>query len=127
MSKLGLASLILVLALPAAAQTPQPTPPEPQPPAPSPAPAPPEKPKVKRFFFGGGVGLSFGDVDSLELSRMVGMQVVPGFDVGLQPFYRWVKDTRYSPDIETSDYGASIFARFLVIRSFYLEADYQYT
>ena len=123
------AALFLGIALPAAAQAPEPTPPQPAPPPPTQetAPPPPPKPHVNRFFFGGGVGLSFGDVDYFEISPMIGVRVIPRFDVGLQPFYRWVKDTRYSPDLETYDYGASLFARFRVISSFYVEADYQYT
>ena len=138
MKPLIAAALLLAVALPAAAQSPEPPPPEPQPqappqpPAPQPAPtpaetAPPPKHHVNRFFFGGGVGLSFGDVNYFEISPMIGVRVLPRFDVGVQPFYRWVKDTRYSPDLETYDYGASLFARVRVISSFYVEADYQYT
>jgi opacity protein-like surface antigen len=123
------AALLLAVALPAAAQSPEPAPPQPQPetPAPETAPRPAPKHHTNRFFFGGGVGLAFGEVDYFELSPMIGVRVIPRFDVGFQPFYRWVKDTRYSPDVETSDYGASLFARFRVISSFYVEADYQYT
>jgi opacity protein-like surface antigen len=130
MKRAALAALILAVALPAAAQSPDPAPPQPVPPTPVPqetAPPPAPKHKTNRFFVGGGVGLAFGDVDYFEISPMIGVRVIPRFDVGLQPFYRWVKDTRYSPDLETSDYGASLFARFRVISSFYVEADYQYT
>jgi len=80
-----------------------------------------------RFFFGGGVGAAFGEVDYFEIAPLVGMQVVPRLDLGLQPFYRWTNDGRYSPSIESTDYGARLFARVRIIAGFFAEADYQYT
>jgi hypothetical protein len=98
------AGLVLVLALPVFAQTPDPTPP----PAPEKEPAPPMR---DRWFFGGGVGAAFGSVDYLEIAPLVGVRVVPRLDLGLQPFFRWTNDGRYSPSVETSDYGTRLFAR----------------
>jgi len=127
----ALALIALLVVAPAFAQTqepPPPTTPAPQEPAPPPPLA--EKPHssmASRFFFGGGVGASFGTVDYVEVSPMVGFRVVPRFDVGFQPFYRWSDDGRYSPSIETSDYGASVFARFRIIAGFFAETDYQVT
>ena len=113
-----LAALVVATALPAMAQTPDPEPPVPEPPKP---------PVADRFFFGGGIGLSFGTVDYLELAPMVGVRVVPKLDLGLQPFYRWRNDGRYEPDLETTDYGASLFLRYRVIANFFLQAGYEYT
>jgi len=123
MKKPALVLLSILIALPLFAQTPE---------EPAPAPPPPsaEKPKTPighRFFFGGGVGASFGDVDYVEVAPMVGFKVVPRFDLGLQPFYRWTDDGRYSPSVATSDYGATLFARVRVVAGFFVEADYQYT
>lgn len=125
MSKSFVAGLVFLLALsasalPAFAQTPESTPP----PEPEKEPAPPMQ---HRWFFGGGVGAAFGDVDYFEIAPLVGMHVVPRVDLGLQPFYRWTNDSRYAPSVESSDYGARLFARFRVVSSFFLEADYQYT
>jgi hypothetical protein len=53
--------------------------------------------------------------------------VVPRVDLGLQPFYRWTDDGRYSPSVSTTDYGASLFARVRVVAGFFVEADYQHT
>jgi hypothetical protein len=136
MKKLSMAVLALSFALPVLAQTPDPQSPDPVPqptPAPgtpAPAPPPPEKPKSsgpQRWFFGGGVGASFGDVDYVEIAPLVGVKVLPRFDLGLQPFYRWIDDGRYSPSITTNDYGATLFARVRVFAGFFVEGDYQYT
>jgi hypothetical protein len=122
MKRLAVYLLVLVIALPALAQTPEPTP--------APPPPPPPQPKqkswfVSHLFVGGGVGASFGDVDYVEVAPMVGLHVIPRFDVGVQPFYQW---TEYSsPSIETTDYGARLFARVRIWGGLFAEADYEYT
>jgi hypothetical protein len=129
----SLAGLVLSFALPAFAQTSDPPADPPTTPAPA-APKAKSEPSDEasrsmkdRFFFGGGVGAAFGDVDYFEIAPLVGFQVVPRLDLGLQPFYRWTNDGRYSPSIESTDYGARLFARVRIIAGFFAEADYQYT
>jgi hypothetical protein len=129
MKKLSIAILALTFALPLFAQTPDPQP-TPAPEAPVPSPPPPAKPRssaLQRFFFGGGVGASFGDVDYIEIAPLVGFKVLPRFDLGLQPFYRWIDDGRYSPSVTTSDYGATLFARVRVVAGFFVEGDAQFS
>ena len=96
--------------------------PPPQPP-PQPPPEAPKQPWTKKLFVGGSAGLSFGsDVDSIVLAPLVGYKVVPRFDVGAQPFYRYAKYKVYDPDVKTNDYGIDLFARFHVVAGFFLEA-----
>ena len=128
---------MLSAALSAWAQTPPPVPPPtpaPAPtPAPTPAPAPQEAPPPpqhagpSKWFVGGGVGATFGTVDTISIAPLIGYHVIPRFDVGTQLFYQWVNDGRYSPTFESSSYGATLFARFRVWRALFLEGDYQYT
>jgi hypothetical protein len=125
MKTLWIGAAVPTFALPLFAQT-DPPPPDPVP-EPTPAPAKQKSPVLKRFFFGGGVGASFGDVDYIEVAPLVGFKVLPRFDLGLQPFYRWIDDGRYSPSVTTSDYGATLFARVRVIAGFFVEGDYQFT
>ena len=127
MKKLSLAAAALAFALPLYAQTSDPPSPDP---VPQPTPAPettPKSPVLHRFFFGGGVGASFGDVDYIEVAPLVGFKVLPRFDLGVQPFYRWIDDGRYSPSVTTSDYGATLFARVRVWAGLFVEGDYQFT
>ena len=115
------AGFAVALACPALAQTPGQAP-EPKEEAESSAP-----PMKDRFFFGGGVGAAFGTVDYFEIAPLIGMRVAPRVDLGLQPFYRWTNDGRYSPSVESTDYGARLFTRVRIVSSFFAEADYQYT
>ncbi len=117
MKKLPLAAAVLALALPAFAQAPEPEVP----------PAKPRSSMKNKFFVGGGVGLAFGTVDYLEIAPLLGFRVAPRVDLGLQPFYRWINDGRYSPSLETTDYGARLFARVRIVARFFAEADYQFT
>jgi hypothetical protein len=79
-----------------------------------------------RFFYGGSVGLAFGDVDYYELAPMVGIQVNRRFSTGLRLLYRHRQDNRYDPSLSTDDYGATIFGRFHLTPRFYLQAEYEY-
>ena len=125
MNRPAFAALVFAFALPAFAQTPEPTPaPTTPPPESEEKPAPTMK---DRFFFGGGVGATFGSVDYIEIAPLFGLKIVPRVELGFQPFYRWTNDGRYSPSVEYTDYGARIFSRFRIVSNFFLEADYQFT
>jgi hypothetical protein len=121
-----LAALIFTFALPAMAQTP-PVDPEAPPTAAPPAAVEEKPPFKKRIFIGGGVAAGFGTIEYVSLAPMVGFHVVPRLDLGIQPYYSWTHDGRYSPSVSTSDYGCSLFARVPIFRGLFAEADYQYT
>lgn len=93
---------------------------------PEPAPAPPaeeEKPSVKdKLFVGGGVGLSFGTVDYVSISPLVGFHVAPRFDLAIQPFYSYTKDSRYDPEFSATNYGADLLGRVRIVQNFFAEA-----
>jgi hypothetical protein len=118
MRKFVVPALALALALPVMAQTSEEPPPEPP---------PPKRSMKGRWFVGGGIGASFGTVDSIALAPLIGFHVVPRFDVGTQLYYRWVNDGRYSPSVTTNDYGVTLFARARVVAQLFLEANYQFT
>lgn len=115
-----LSTLLVAATLPVAAQTTEPL-------TAAPPVAVEEKtPFIQRMFFGGGIGAAFGTVDYVSISPLVGFHVVPRLDLGIQPFYSWTKDGRYSPSVSTTDYGAGVFARVPIYRGLFAEADYQY-
>ena len=79
-----------------------------------------------KWFYGGGIGATFGDVQYFEISPMVGMNINPRTAVGVSLLYRYRKDTRYKEDLSTNDYGATLFGRFHLTPNFYLQAEYEY-
>ncbi len=105
------------------------TQPSPQPPPPPQAEAStqsPAPPAIQRWFFGGGIGASFGDVEYVEVAPLVGYRIRPWMSTGVGAFWRHRSDGRYSPSIDTNDYGGSVFAEALVARPVFIHAEYEY-
>lgn len=91
--------------------------------APSAAPA---KTWKDTMFFGGGVGLGFGDVDYVSLEPLLGWHLNPKFAVGVSPMYRWTSDSRYPDTVNTTDYGIRAFAQYYPVPQFFGEVEYEY-
>jgi hypothetical protein len=79
-----------------------------------------------KFFVGGGVGLSFGDVDYVEIAPIVGYRPVPQFDFGIGLTYRWSNYSWYGRDLSTNDYGFTLFADYYVWRGLFARGEYEY-
>src|SRR5262245_3079449 len=99
--------------------------------APGGAPAPPSKPAPKppppsRLFWGGGLGLSFGDVDYVSVNPWLGYWFHPRVAGGVGFEYVYRNDKRTSPDLSTTDYGGSVFTRVTVARDLFVGAEYEY-
>src|SRR5262245_45657526 len=91
---------------------------------------PPSKPDhpawTSRLFYGGGLGLSFGSVESVYIAPLVGYHVVPRFDVGVQPFYLYANNKVYTESVKTNDYGADLLARVRLFRGVFVEGRYEW-
>jgi opacity protein-like surface antigen len=77
-------------------------------------------------FYGGGIGLSFGTIDFIEIAPMIGVQVTDEFSTGISLLYRYRNDSRYSPSLSTNDYGGSIFARYHFLPNLFAQTEYEY-
>jgi len=94
---------------------------------PAPPPAPPKQRFRDRLYYGGNLGLSFGDVTYVDLAPYVGVNFGHNVSGGLGVFYAYREDNRYDPDLSTNDWGASLFARYRPARQFFLQAAYSWT
>jgi len=79
------------------------------------------------LFYGGYVGLSFGSVQYVELSPMVGYRFSPKFGAGVGLLYRYREDNRYEQSVSLTDYGGNIFARYHLGYGVFAQAEYDYT
>jgi hypothetical protein len=80
-----------------------------------------------RWWFGGGMGLSFGgDVRYLAVEPMAGYRVTKNTTLGAGLIYRQREDERVKPTFRTSDYGGSVFVRYHVIPRMFLQGEYEY-
>ena len=77
-------------------------------------------------FYGGGIGLSFGTIDYIEIAPMIGIQVTDEFSTGINLLYRYRDDSRYSPSLSTNDYGGGLFARYRFLPNLFAQTEYEY-
>lgn len=75
------------------------------------------------WFYGGGIGANFAtDKSYFELSPMIGRRLGNSFSAGLGASYRYTNDKRVEPKTTSHDYGLTIFGRYSVTNSLFLEA-----
>ncbi|OQX78482.1 MAG: hypothetical protein B6D61_05375 [Bacteroidetes bacterium 4484_249] len=88
-----------------------------------------EKPKKEKkstgnkIFFGGSVGLSFGNYTRIALYPQLGYRFTPKLSGGVEVGYEYIKDNRYTSNYETYNYGASIFGRYRLIPQLYFHVE----
>ncbi|HNQ13780.1 MAG TPA: hypothetical protein PKH65_10010 [Bacteroidia bacterium] len=85
-----------------------------------------EKSKIPikdRIYFGGNLGLQFGNYTLIELSPLVGYRFTERFSSGLGLTYMYydVKDLDYSTNI----YGGRVFSRFSITESIFAHSEYE--
>jgi hypothetical protein len=83
-------------------------------------------PGSSNVFFGGSFGLAFGDVDYIEVAPLVGAWLSPQVSIGGSLIYRYRNDDRYRESLSTSDYGGSVFGRYLIWNPLFVHAEVEY-
>jgi hypothetical protein len=81
---------------------------------------------ASKLFVGGRLGLSFGDVDYIEIAPLVGTWLNPRLSVGGSLIFRYRNDDRYPESLSTTDYGASAFGEYFVWDPIFLHAEVEY-
>jgi hypothetical protein len=80
------------------------------------------------LFFGGGLGLQFGNMTLIDISPMVGYKITPRIGIGVGPTYKYYgyKDKlNPSYDFKTNVYGGSIFSRIILYENIFAHAEYE--
>jgi len=83
-------------------------------------------PTESETYYGGELGLRFGDYFSVSIVPMIGYKVTAKFHVGGKIGYSYVNDKRYDTKITSHNYGASVFSRYLVLPQLYAHAEFVY-
>jgi len=83
------------------------------------------------LFYGGNLGLQFGNVTLVDISPLIGYKINPRVGIGLSPTYKYFAYKSYyyyydSPDLKTNVFGASIFGRVIVYENLFAHAEYEY-
>jgi hypothetical protein len=77
-------------------------------------------------YYGGTVGLSFGNYFRINVAPMVGFRCSPKASVGVKVAYEYIRDNRYEPTLTASNYGGSFFARYRLHPKLYAHAEFAY-
>ncbi len=78
-----------------------------------------------KLTLGGNFGLSFGNIDFVDISPRVGYRISERFTTGLGVIFRYRNDKRFSPNLETQDYGGSLFGTYRIVAPFFLMAEFE--
>ncbi|GAF90444.1 unnamed protein product [marine sediment metagenome] len=84
------------------------------------------KSQPSKVYYGGELGLGFGDYFRISVMPLIGYKVTPQFSVGGKVGYAYGKDKRYSTTIESHNYGGSIFARYRFVQRLYAHTEFVY-
>lgn len=84
------------------------------------------RPFKDRIWFGGGLGLNFGNVTAIQIEPLVGYKVDKKgkLSVGTGITYWYFSDSRYVPRVEYNAYGYRLFTRYRVIPQAYLHSEF---
>ncbi len=77
-------------------------------------------------YYGGTVGLSFGNYFRVNVAPLVGFRYSPRASVGVKVAYEYIRDKRYEPTLTASNYGGSFFARYRLHPKLYAHAEFAY-
>jgi hypothetical protein len=78
-----------------------------------------------RMFFGGNLGLQFGDLTYIDVSPLVGYKITEQFHAGIGATYIYYKYNDYYGSYETSIYGGRIFSRYYPFENFFAHIEYE--
>lgn len=76
-----------------------------------------------RLFLGGNIGLSFGDINYVELSPLVGYVINNRASAGIGVTYQYLEFVRTR--VSSSVYGGRIFSRYTVFPNVFAHAEYE--
>lgn len=88
--------------------------------------------KKENLFFGGNLGLLFGNYTFVNVSPQVGYHLNKSFDVGLGPNFQYVSQKYFYGNGEDYAkqsllvYGGNIFARFYPIKQGFIQVQPEY-
>lgn len=82
------------------------------------------KPLSSKIYYGGNIGMSFGTYTMVGIYPLMGYKFTPKFSGGVKLAYEYIQDKRYASTFTTSNYGASVFMRYRILKPVYLHAEY---
>lgn len=89
---------------------------------------------TERLYFGGGLGLGFGNTTFVNISPLVGYRITEKFSAGIRAkyqYYKYKQDFRgtnggiYTSSFQSNIYGGGVFSRFFVTDNIFLHGEFE--
>ena len=86
------------------------------------------------IFFGGGLGLQFGNLTMIDISPVIGYRVTPKFETGIGLTYKYYRykdyyfdySTGIGYDLKSNILGGSVFARYHILENVFAHAEFEH-
>ena len=88
----------------------------------------------ERLYFGGGLGLGFGNTTFINVSPLVGYRITERFSAGIRVKYQYFKYKQefigtngavIKQNFQSNIYGGGVFSRFFVSNNIFLHGEYE--
>ena len=90
-------------------------------------PAKKQEPKesfLQKTFFGGGLGLQFGNPTVIDVSPIIGYKITPKISAGIGFTYEYFNYPQYN--FSTDIYGGSVFGRYYFTKYLFAHGELEY-
>jgi hypothetical protein len=77
-------------------------------------------PFLKKFYFGGTFGATFGKYTSITIAPTIGYRLRPSLYTGLKVYYTYSKQKSFGNSYEHHNYGIGTFLRWFAFKDLYL-------
>tara|TARA_B100000809_G_scaffold193526_1_gene192481 strand:+ start:20881 stop:21588 length:708 start_codon:yes stop_codon:yes gene_type:complete len=77
-------------------------------------------PFLKKFYFGGTFGATFGNYTSITIAPTIGYRLRPSLYTGLKVYYTYSKQKSFGNSYEHHNYGIGTFLRWFAFKDLYL-------
>lgn len=81
-----------------------------------------------KLFFGGGLGLQFGNATLIDVSPMVGIKPAKRLNLGISPSYKYMKVRNYAADnssMQANIWGIGVFGQFNITENLFAHTEYE--
>jgi hypothetical protein len=85
----------------------------------------PKTPFKDRIFFGGNLGLQFGNLTYIDVSPLVGYKITDKLHAGIGATYIYYKHKDAYLKYETSIYGGRVFGRYYIMDNLFAHSEYE--
>lgn len=90
--------------------------------------SPPARARSGRFTYGGSLGFGIGDSTwGVSLRGEAGYLVTERLWTGVSGRFQWTHDERYTPTLDSVDYGVGAYARYFVFERFFASGEWDWT